>query len=492
LITGRSTVNGFRSLWARHRRWGSSALVAIAGPALVTLLAPIEDKIPTTTPALLYVLVVALASGVGGPVAGVAASMLSFLLLNFFFTPPLHTFTVNKPEDLVALVVFLVVSVITGLLLSAALTQKSRAERREIEARLLNQFTSRLLSDQPLEAVLDDFAADLVKVFRLASCEITTVMTDPVKHVEDPDGLSGEPYQFDLSSSLGSIGKMQVHAAESRGRLDHDELAVLKGFARQLALALESVRLSREVKDAQFEAESNRLRAALFSSVTHDLKTPLSAITASVTSLLDGAGFTVRERHEHLETIQQEAEHLNRVVSNLLDLSRLRAGALTPSKAFSPVDELIEAVIGRLRPMLRGREVTMNIRNDLLDVSMDIVQIDQVLTNLIENAVKFSPKGSPIDISAVGSSRTVRVTVADKGPGIPKGERNRVFEPFERGEGGTGTGLGLAIAKAVIIAHGGRIWASEVPGGGAAVTFELPIDPENVGEVESGSRRTDR
>jgi two-component system sensor histidine kinase KdpD len=441
----------------------------------VTLLALLEARVPTTTAAMLYVLVVAACSALGGAAAGIGASIMSFLALNFFFTPPLHTLAVGKPQDLIALVAFLVVSVITGLLLSAALREKSRAERREVQTRLLNRFASRLLKGDPLETVLRDLAEKLTQLFDLERVEIRTVMTEPITVASAHEIAGSEHYYVELTSKLGPVGEMSVTASAKKGEFDQDERAVLRGFAGQLALALESMRLSNEMKRVLLDAETNRLRATLFSGVTHDLKTPLSAITASVTSLLDGAGFTHKERQEHLEMIKQEADHLNRVVSNLLDLSRLRAGALVPSKARAAIEEPIEAVVARLQPLLKGREVNISLPGRLPDVDIDLVQIDQVLTNLIENAIKFSPAGSPITISAVGGPTGVRVTVADRGPGIPKEERDRVFQPFEKGEGeNAGTGLGLAIAKAVVVAHGGRIWAMEYPGGGTAITFELP------------------
>jgi two-component system sensor histidine kinase KdpD len=336
------------------------------------------------------------------------------------------------------------------------------------------------LSGQSLESVLRDLGQGLIGFFGLARCEISTVMTERVGIVGDAEVQSGESFELELTSKLGPIGRMKLTPPASRGRLDHDEKAVVEAFAGQLALALESVQLRDEVKRVQLDAETSRLRATLFSGVTHDLKTPLSAITASVTSLLDGSGFTDKERYDHLETIKQEAEHLNQILSNLLDLSRSRSGALTPSKVPAAIDEVIEAVVARLQPLLDGRDVSIRVREDLREVPMDLVQVDQVLTNLIDNAVKFSHAHSPIDISAVGGPQNVRVTVADRGPGIPPAERERVFQPFERAERDVaGTGLGLAIAKAVVVAHGGRMWARDRPGGGAALTFELPIDGGN-------------
>jgi two-component system, OmpR family, sensor histidine kinase KdpD len=173
------------------------------------------------------------------------------------------------------------------------------------------------------------------------------------------------------------------------------------------------------------------------------------------------------------------------VVNNLLDLGRLRAGALVAVKVPSPIDELIESVLNRLRPLLKDRPVDMRVGEDVPEVPMDVVEIDQVLTNLIENAIKFTPPRSPISLMAVGSSDCVRVTVSDRGPGIPKEDRARIFQPFEQGDNSSsGTGLGLAICQAIAEAHGGRMWVSDNPQGGAAFTFELPSEPPSVaGEV---------
>jgi two-component system sensor histidine kinase KdpD len=270
---------------------------------------------------------------------------------------------------------------------------------------------------------------------------------------------------------------------------------VIRSIASQLAVALEGMRLSLEIRRAELEVSASQLKAALFSGVTHDVKTPLAAITASVTSLIDGRDFDETARREHLDTIRHEADRLHRVVNNLLDVARLRAGALVAVKAPSAIDELMESVLNRLRPLLRDRPVDIRVGDDVPEVPMDVVQIDQVLTNLIENAIKFSPEGSPISLVAVGSDRSVRVTVSDRGPGIGKQDRDRIFEPFERGDGpGSGTGLGLAICNAIVIAHGGRMWVSDNPQGGAAFTFELPCSPpdaieEEVTRARTGARR---
>jgi two-component system sensor histidine kinase KdpD len=288
------------------------------------------------------------------------------------------------------------------------------------------------------------------------------------------DGLSGGE-EYRLQAGAEDIGVMRVWS--EKGDLTVDEEDVLRSLATQLALAIEGMRLSAEVRKAELEAHSSRLKAALFSGVTHDVKTPLGAILTSVTSLIDGRGFSNEERWDHLDTIKQEAERLHRLVNNLLDIGRLRSGALDIRKTPSPIDELLESVINRLRSLLQGREVELRVAEDVPEVPMDVVQIDQVITNLIENAIKFTPTESPISLVAVGDDQRVRVTVSDRGPGVAKEDRVRIFEPFERGSTtASGTGLGLAVADAIVQAHGGRMWVSQSPTGGAAFTFELPSE----------------
>jgi two-component system sensor histidine kinase KdpD len=473
-----------RLRWPSPRSLGRQIIAAVAGPAAVTLLAVLEETPRAAIVAVLYVLAVVVAARIGGALSGAAASVLSFLALNFFFTKPLHTFAVSAPEDLVSLLVFLVASTIVGVLQSAAMDAKARAERRELVARLLNRVATRLLSGESTEKVLDGFASGICDIFDLTGCEISTHLTHPIRIAGD--GVAGPPQIVSLRVRGEEVGEIRIWLGGGR-RLGEDEYAVLASLANQLAVALEGMRLSREVRRAEFDAYSSKLKADLFSGVTHDVKTPLAAITASVTSLIDGPEFSERERREHLDTIKQEAERLNRVVTNLLDVARLRAGALVAVKSPSAIEELMESVLNRLRPSLDGRQVEIRLGEGLPEVPMDVVQIDQVLSNLVENALKFSPPGSPISLTAVGNREAVRVTVSDRGPGIPKEDRLRIFEPFERGgDAVSGTGLGLAISNAIVLAHGGRMWVSENPPGGAAFTFELPCSEVGTDEEVPG------
>jgi two-component system sensor histidine kinase KdpD len=462
------------------RRWPTGlrgVAASLVPPAVVTLGAAVPVHVPTTTAALAYVLAVVLAAIAGGVWPGLAASILSFLALNFFFTPPFNTFTVAKTEDLVALGVFLVVSATVGTMLSRVLTQRARAERREREARLLHHLGTRLLSGVPTEEVLGSLARSVTELFGLARCEISSDLADGPIVVEGTGshGSGGARETIPMVARDREVGRIVVVSEGDRASLGPDERSVIETVANQMALAIEGMRLSSEAQEARVEAQTNLSRAALFSSVTHDLRTPLASITASVTSLLEEEPpLRDADRQELLETIRQEAERLNRLVGNLLDLSRMRAGALTPSKSLTALDEVIEAVVARLEPILGGHDVRVILREDLPEIPLDVVQIDQALTNVLENAGRFTPPGGEITVTAARWHGGVQVRIADQGPGIPEQDRQRVFDPFVRGEGSAGTGLGLAIARAIVVAHGGKIRVAEAPGGGTAIVIDLP------------------
>jgi two-component system sensor histidine kinase KdpD len=453
------------------------ALPAAVAPGVVTLLTLLPSGVSTTTAALAYVVAVMLAAAAGGIPAGLIASALSFLGLNFFFTPPRHTLRVDKLEDLVALAVFVAVSGLVATLLSAVLQQRTRAERREQEARLLQHFGNRLLAGRPVEEVLGEFAESVVRLFDLARCEVRVEGTDsPIVGERSDDLAQSQPTVVPMTTRDRAVGQISLFPSVSRGPLKEEEEDVLRTFAAQIALAIEGARLASEAQRAHVDAEASSMRAALFSSVTHDLRTPLASITASVDNLADpSARLTEKDRVELLRTIRHEGERLNRLVGNLLHLARIRAGGLEPLKRPASVIEVIEGVIARLQPQLQEREVRLMVR-DVPDIPMDIDQVDQVVTNLIENAIRFSEPGSPISVSTARWRDTVQVRIADQGIGIPSEDRERVFEPFVRTDGAreAGTGLGLSIARALVRAHGGKIWIEGAPGGGTLVTFQLP------------------
>ena len=449
---------------------------ALACPAAVTALAALPGGVPTSSAALAFVLAVIGAAVLGGMYAGLAASFLSFLSLNFFFTAPVGTFNVAKTEDLVALVAFLLISGAVGALVSRAVAQRDRAEIREREARLLQHLGTRLLSGESAQNVLEHFGQAVIDLLGLVryEAEVEDVAQVSLGAPRSP-GLIEERFRLVVRGQ--EIGVIRVFTEEGH-QLGDPERQVAKTFAAQLSLALEGTRMADIAQSATLDADRSKMQAALLSSVTHDLRTPLASITASVTGLLDDdASFGEGERRELLETIRQESVRLNRLVGNLLDLSRLRAGALTPSRRPASIEEIVEGVLARMEPQLRNHRLNVLLRDNLPLVPVDVVQLDQVLTNILENAAKYSPPGSEIMVAAARWEDTVQVRIADQGGGIPAELRSKVFEPFGRGDNadGGGTGLGLAIAEAVVKAHDGTIWAEDAPAGGTAIIFRLPV-----------------
>jgi two-component system sensor histidine kinase KdpD len=458
----------------------SAALVVVLAPVLATVLAfPLSP--PAAAAASVYFLAVVIAAWAGGVAGGVVAAMASAGALNFFFTPPEHTLRVEQAQDVVALVVFLLVALIVGSVVARALADRARATQRERETRLLNYFATKLLSGEPIQRVLDDFTAAMLDPFDLASCAIHAQgAPEPLRAVASRTGApEGDRIELPLVAAGSPFGTLvAVRRAGGPPLLDH-EMRLLEASARQAAVAIERARLSEEAEGSRLDAEANQLRAALFSSVSHDLRTPLASIKAGVTSLLDAAvAHDAAAQRELLQTVLEETDRLNRVVGNILDLAKARAGAMTPSTQPTAVDEIVESVVHRMAARLADVRVRTALREDVPEIRADPVQLDQVVTNLLENAARFSPPGGEVLIAvAPWQGGGVQVRVADEGPGVPPEERERVFEPFYRRDDGhrTGSGLGLAIARAIVLAHGGRIWIEGTPLGGAAVVFELPL-----------------
>jgi two-component system sensor histidine kinase KdpD len=283
-----------------------------------------------------------------------------------------------------------------------------------------------------------------------------------------------------LRGSRGKLGVLAVSPSEPRRFFDPDQRQLLDTFASQLAGALERARLAQEAQRAQIETETERMRSSLLSSVSHDLRTPLAVVTGAASTLLeDDAKLAPTSRRELLETVQEESMRLTRLVRNLLDMTRLASGALRVTKEWQPLEEVIGSALNRVEDRLKGREVKVTLPDDLPLVPLDAVLLEQVLINLLENAAKYTPAGTPIEISARAEPPGVLVEIADRGPGIPAEDASRVFEKFFRlpreGRSG-GAGLGLAICRGVVEAHGGKIWAENRPEGGAVFRFTLPIE----------------
>jgi two-component system, OmpR family, sensor histidine kinase KdpD len=279
-----------------------------------------------------------------------------------------------------------------------------------------------------------------------------------------------------LVASRGVVGVLGMRPAAPDLFEDPDQRHLLETFANQIALAVERGLLADEAQSAQVGIESERLRNTLLSSVSHDLRTPLAAITGGTSALLDHTTpLDEPARREVLLTMREEADRLNRLVQNLLEMTRLEAG-MQVRKEWHPIEEPIGAALAHFGARLKGRTVTTTIPPDLPLVPLDPVLIERVVANLVDNALKYTPPGSPIEISAGREGDGIVVEIVDRGPGLPSGDEGKVFDKFYRGiRSVTGSGLGLAICRGLVEAHGGRIDAVNRPGGGAIFRFTLPV-----------------
>jgi two-component system, OmpR family, sensor histidine kinase KdpD len=456
-------------------------VIGLITPAIATAIAfPLAPARPEISIAL-FMLAVVIAAVAGGLGAGLIAGILASTIRPLVVEDPQLTFRFDDVEDVATGVVFLSVALIVGLLVGQASEDRARASRREREARFLGTLSSTLHTGEVPDRVLDEFAEVLLEPFALSKVEVeATLDGTELRAVSRTDGetSAGPRTTVPLLAGEASIGRLVAERPDGGRPFSRDDQLLLEVAARQATAALDRARLDARARIAQLDAETNQLRAAMFSSVTHDLRTPLASIKAGVTSLLDAAvHHDPEQERELLTTILEETDRLNRLVGNLLDLARIRAGALTPTRQEAAMDEIVEVVLARMRPRLVRHTVAADLPSDLPDVSVDPVQLDQVLTNLLENAGRHAPEGSEIRVSVQWIRDAVQVRIADQGPGIPMDERERVFEAFYRGSSSPetpGSGLGLAISKAVVVAHGGRIWIESGPEGGCVVAFEIP------------------
>jgi two-component system sensor histidine kinase KdpD len=264
------------------------------------------------------------------------------------------------------------------------------------------------------------------------------------------------------------------------GRIEPSRRALLDAFVRQAGLAIDRFQFSEQAKSAVLKARTEELRSSLLSTVSHDLRTPLAVVTGAAQTLRDDRQLDASTQVQLLDTICDEAERLERLVRNLLDMTRVQAGALTVKKEWVPVDELVGSARARLDKVLQGREVTVRASPEVPFLQVDPVLFEQVLYNLLDNAAKYTPAGSPLEIEVARGVFGARVSVLDRGPGIRPESAERLFDKFVRGEqqGVAGAGLGLAICRGIVAAHGGLIHAEERPGGGASFIIDLPLRGE--------------
>jgi two-component system, OmpR family, sensor histidine kinase KdpD len=506
--------------------------VAVLACALVTgIIAALPPALLLTSGVLVYLIAVVAVSVVAGRGPGILASIVSFVAFDYFFVDPRFSLTISDPNEWVALLAFLVVSLVTSQLAASQRERLLDAEAREREARMLHDLTDVLAGGpfgEALSAVSErlrrelDAEAVIIAIEdegRAGGVRAEAGTPEARATLRDVPGAmnvlgEGRPASAGQTSSPGRwvrvlpayrppgrqrrnighapirrgnemLGQVQVKWRSPAG-IGARQARLLDTAAGQLAVATERERLRERAMEAEVLRRTSELKSALLDAVSHDLRTPLSSIIGAAGSMLQAdVDWGPDERHEFLQTIEQEAERLNRIVGNLLDLSRIQGGTLVPALDWHDSALVLREALHRLTPITRGHRLLVSVPEDLPPVYIDPVEIDQVVANLVENAVKYTPSGGEISVSAAVDDGELRVSVADQGPGIANEALPRLFEPFYRAPAaqavrGSGLGLGLAVARGLVTAHGGRTWAENEDGRGARFTFAIPSVPLEV------------
>jgi two-component system sensor histidine kinase KdpD len=438
--------------------------------------------------ALLYLLPVVFSTRAWGLGPGVMASLASFLCFNYFFIQPLYTLAVHQYQDLMAMIVFLIIAIVISQLLGHDQESLSATKAREREATHLYELSTALaglLDDQAIAQTIarktcETFFAERVEVMLRNYPEgsfFQCGQDSPQRQAADRQDFSAP-----LATTRGQLGT--VHIWRKSKPLSETEKRLLNTFTSQGALAIERAILLKTENRAQVLEESDQLKSALLSSVSHELRSPLATIKASISSLRSGAvDWDSESRVELLTAIEEETDHLNQLVGNLLDMSRIETGALNPQRKWNSIIEIIHGVLKRMHQDIQNHTVKIDASEDLPLIPVDYVQIAQVFTNLISNSVKYAPAGSEIIIRlSLKDDQFMHIQVSNEGPQVAEEHLNRIFDKFYRvtsADRVTGTGLGLSICKGIIEAHGGRIWAENVPGH-FLFNFILPLSWDGI------------
>jgi two-component system sensor histidine kinase KdpD len=486
--------------WHLHAR---ALIIVFICTLIAALMFPLFAPANLIMVYLVGIVVVAARYGRG---PSVTASVVSVLTFDFFFIPPYLTFHASDTEYVITFAVMLLVGLVISGMTVRIQRQAEVARERERRSTSLYEMSREFASTSEVNALTGIAARHIQTLFashvvlllpesphsfhKHGSDEAVALLTEQEMAVArwtydhgQEAGLGtrtlpgSKGLYLPLLTSKGKSGVLGIYPKAAGRLFSPDEMHLLETFVNQTALAIERAQLTDETERRRIQIETEQMRNSLLSSVSHDLRTPLAAITGAVSSLLQRTSLLDAHGQELAQIAYEEAERLNRLVGNLLEMTRLESGGVTVEKEWQPLEEVVGTTLLRLDHLLRDRPLRTTLPPDLPLVPIDGVLIEQVLVNLLENAVKYTPPGTAIDLSAWHEDDEVCVEVADRGEGIPAGEEERIFDKFYRlrQTNTSGVGLGLAISRAIIEAHGGRIWANSRAGGGTAFRFTLPV-----------------
>lgn len=474
---------GYRGGITRSRQLAGWVLAAVLAPLLTLALASDRSGINLTSDVLGFLVAVIAVAVVGGFLPALAEAVAGSLLLNYYFTPPVHTFTIAEANNALALAVFIAVGLVVSLVVDTTARRTKQAARANAESELLVTTAGSILRGQ---GALDALLEQTREAFGMRSACLLE------RQDQGAGTARGPAAPWTLAACAGEAPASRPDAADVEipvtdtlslaltGRtLPAADRRVLGAFAAYAAVALEQQRLAAEAEAAKPIAAADRMRTALLAAVSHDLRTPLASAKAAVTSLRSpDMHWDAADTEELLATADESLDRLTRLVGNLLEMSRLQAGALSLFPRPSGLDEIVAQALDDLGP--GGRDITVEIPEALPAVRADPAILERVVVNLTENALRYSPAGKAPLLAASALGDRVELRVVDRGPGIPEGDRDRMFVPFQRlgdTDNTTGVGLGLALSRGLTEAMGGTLTAEDTPGGGLTMTVSLPAAP---------------
>ncbi len=499
--------------------------------AATLLMLPFREQLGVLNVLLIFLLLTFALALTRGPWPAVLCAVLGFVSFDILFIPPYLTFSVAEEHHVLALLAYLGVAIVTARLISRVREQTTQATLESQRATMLAELNAALIGDATLSAILARIAERVVTVYGAAGCRMLTPDSMGTYRVETwyPDRIGAEIDRngasliewavehrqpigrsqrnrrvIDLARVRGVavrakpgsapasdvlylpiltpdrvVGVLEVIGRPGAGAFHADDERLLTTFVDQAALALERTRLAQEAAQSAVLARSDELKSALLAAVSHDLRTPLASIKAAATSLLDDSvTWEPEARRELLSAIDEETDRLTLMVGNLLDLSRIEGGALKPRKDWYDPDELVNDVMQRLVSRHPTHSIKVHVEPDVPLVELDYVEIAQVMINLLENAIRHTPAGTPISVTVRRVRDGVTFTIHDDGPGISPAYLPHLFEKFYRAPGKSrepGSGIGLAICKGLVEAHGGAIGVVSMPGAGTTFAFTLPV-----------------
>jgi two-component system sensor histidine kinase KdpD len=480
-----------------RRRLLGSVVGAASAFALGAILVSFRTDIGSSTAALVFVIPVVVGAVIGGFTAGASCVVAGFLIYDFGFVPPYNTLTVGTSQNWTALVVYVVVMLLVARVVDVLDTTRIAAKRGEEVMRRVSEVSDLLVGDQPVGELLKNIVTTAQTVFGVPGVSLLQLeegrlvvvasagepLTAEELHQLEPH--SGQPIRVGTSSSatrelrtiaLSPSGQpMGILAMRGLPIVESDR-AVLSTFANDAALALERAQLREQALRSQLLEEADRFRRGLLGAVSHDLRTPLATIKVA-SSTLGARGELISSEDRRLlhELIEIESDRLTRLVTNLLDMTRIEAGVLTLHRLTMPVRDLITESIAAMGATLNDYTIDVAVSDALPEVDIDRVLMGQVLINLLDNAARHAPAHSVISVNGERRDTELVLSVADRGSGVPVGDRETIFDRFTQISTGGRAGLGLTIAKTFVEAHGERVWYEEAPGGGARFVLSLPI-----------------